>query len=275
MTDNYDELRNTINKAYQEVLKGFSDNEFMKDIFSKEKEKKPRTKEEIRLEAIIKTLDEGPKSNNLNFTKEKIAQYKEEIMNSGNSDLLSAYAKANLYVEDLNESFEAYNKIANLKPEENIVVGLLYYNKGNDFLAERFLEKTDQNLVVPTVALTFIYAKKGKPNQKEKLSDYVDKSYQANVLLGVLEFNEGNFGYAEKYFNKAQKMSPKQETMFKIARTKYAKGQFEDAFITISEMFNEYEVDLNGYDLQKELQEQKMSIPDFKISGKMLYRIIS
>lgn len=148
---------------------------------------------------------------NKEYLKRAVIEEKEEVYKrDSNTRLLETYALASILAEDLESCYESLSKIEIPNIRHSQSLGLVAYELKRYDESLNHLEGISELSSVTTLTSSLCLLKKGDKNienHKKKLENILKKSGQANVFLGSLYFNSGDFTEAEKYFMKSVELS--------------------------------------------------------------------
>jgi len=165
-----------------------------------------------KLTALTRELQKSINLNDVDFLKEAIVTYRNDIHSSGDVSLLKLHAKAALLVGEHEIAYKSLSRI--IEPEDDVrsVLGMMAYFRGEIREAFSYLSRLESRSECCALALSSIHYDYGNKDPKfigMFLDDIVEGSPEANLMMGALFFESGVGEIAAKYIQRAIDLNPK------------------------------------------------------------------
>jgi predicted Zn-dependent protease len=140
---------------------------------------------------------------------------KSEILTSKDPNLKLAYIGACILTDKMEEALRQYTDYKSpsaMNPQEQIICALLNYATGENSTAHKMISSLSRTLPDAQVTLTLLTLHDAKGNksadyiQERKVSGILGECAEANNLLGILRYNEGQYAKAERCFADASSL---------------------------------------------------------------------
>ena len=209
--------------------------------------------------------------------KKAVDEYRQEVIDLSNSDLLSEYAAAALFVGDNRSAMVCYNMFERLSDGEKLVLGLLNLKSGDHKAARSFLRLVGDDPVAK-IALSEIDIRDGHthPAVHERLESITSSSYAANVVLGVAYYNVEEYVPSERHFKRALDMSHGSlaSDRLNLMRAIVAQGRYEEVSKTMGAFYHDTHCALSPVEMEQELRRRPLEFPRLDLSPRFLYKIV-
>ena len=178
---------------------------------------------------------------------------------------LESRALENLYEGEVFEGYRTLCMIEEPEPQQREALAILAFDLG---LYDKVTEFMDGRIPGShyarfACAMSCYYSGEFSPSAVERyLEPDLDK-YYANAILGVLEFNSGNYATARSYFEAADRLKSNQYDLeYAIMRCDHFLGNDAD----VNTLTGKYRRGIEPFELEISLSQKYMDMFEFRVS---------
>jgi Flp pilus assembly protein TadD len=260
----------------KDILRELASDEVLRDTFGIQDNNNSKKKYSLE-EMLMTTFTEEVKKGETNYLIGAVERYKSEVhRRKDNVDLLKAHAKAAVFVDKPDLAYESLALITNPNPKQNCAMGFLAYRVGDYGRAVEHFQRCFNNVHSANLAYSSSLLVTGEHEiayHEMVLKPLMNKLETANTILGTLNYNAGQFGKAEKYFRKAEQLSPRSEqAALNMMRVKMITHREGDVYAQMSTFYVTTGSKLDQEQLSEELSKLELDFPKPKVAN--LYDVV-